>query len=123
MSRKEVRDQLEKIPNDRIEDMFSEALRTIVNASDSELNLEEFDVDVKKDLGKPTSVEVTVFGVAGSTTQDEFCTKDKTGKIVKIAKGGNVVNVRLDNGQNAVFNLTDCRALNSNSYMIVYENI
>ena len=122
MSLNEIRKQLDKTPNERIEDIFSMALRESADKPGSQLNLEEFDVDVKKELGKKTTVEVTVFGVAGSTTQDEFCSKNKAGKIDYIANGGKSVKVALDNGLFATFNLVDCRSLNSNSYLVVYEN-
>ena len=103
-----------------IEDIFEEAFTKAVNSRENEINIESFEVTASKEnLGKDAVVEVTVFGMAGSTTRTQF--QDR--KTKKIIKGGEEIVAELGSGRKgkAIFKLDHIADLNTNDYRLYYR--
>lgn len=116
MSNNKVTEAVNKVSNERLEDLIREALMARTLEQDSELRIEEFDIAVRKELGQPITVEIRVYGLAGNTTKDEFV--DASGQVVK---GGGSFNVKLDDDTVAKFVFAEVLNLDATDYQVTYK--
>ena len=104
-----------RVPNERLEDLFSDAVRERVAGQDCDLVLQEFDVAIVKEVGRPICINVTVYGSAGDTPKDAFLVK---GKVVK---GGGSFQVKLDDDSVVKFVFDSITNLNATDYLVTYK--
>lgn len=103
-----------------IEEIFEQAFTKTVENPKNGINIESFDVSASKEnLGKDVVVEVTVCGLAGTTTRTQF--QDK--KTKKTIKGGDKIEATLGAGREgkAIFKLDHIADLNTNDYRLYYK--
>jgi hypothetical protein len=120
MALADMRERVDAVPSDRLETLFEEAFQALADSTSNEMDIPEFEVAVVKDAGKKAEVRVTVMGIAGSTTQDDFCSKED-GKIVRSIGGSEKVIITLDDDTEAEFELVDVVNLRTIEYMVVYQ--
>ena len=106
-----------RVPNDRLEDLIEEAVRAKMNDRDCDckLSLQEFDVAIRKEVGQPVYAEITVYGMAGDTTKDDFLVE---GKVVT---GGGSFQVKLDDDSTVKFVFSGITNLNATDYLVTYK--
>lgn len=104
-----------RVSNERMEDKIREAIVEKLNEQDSEIRLQEFELNLRKDVDKPIVLEMTVYGMAGDTTKDTFC---QDGKVVK---GGGSIQVELDNDTKVKFVFKEVVNLNATDYLVTYQ--
>jgi hypothetical protein len=103
-----------------VEDIFTIAFQELIDSRKNEITVGQFDVTAtKENLGKDLMVEVTIYGLAGSTTRTEF--QDR--KTKKTIKGGGLVETTLGSGRDgkATFKLDHVADLNTNDYRLYYK--
>jgi hypothetical protein len=111
-----VSEAINKVSNDRLEDLIRDALMVRTVEQDSDLRIEEFDIAVRKELGQPITIEIRVYGSAGNTTKDEFA--DANGKVVK---GGGSFSIKLDDDTVAKFVFAEVLNLDATDYQVTYK--
>lgn len=105
-----------------VEDIFQEAFQKLVDSPKNDIEVGQFDVTAtKENLGKDLMVEVTIYGLAGSTTRTQF--QDR--KTKKTIKGGETIETTLGSSREgkAVFKLDHVADLNTNDYRLYYKLI
>jgi len=107
---------LSKVSIDMLEDLISDAIKERTNEQDSKLSIDEFDVSIRKELGKPIAIDIRVYGMAGNTTKDEFV--DSTGKVVE---GGGSFKLVLDDDTVAKFVFVEIFNLDATDYQVTYQ--
>jgi hypothetical protein len=106
--------------NERMGDLFTEAFGKAAHDPKNGFQVEEFECSAQKDTArKGITMDVRVMGLAGTTSYDQMCKKEK-GKATKFAKGSETIKVKLDDDSIAEFQLKDCVNLNSTEYMLQY---
>jgi hypothetical protein len=111
-----VSDAIDRVSNDRLEDLIRDALMARTVEQDSDLRIDEFDISIRKELGQPIAVEIRVYGLAGNTTKDEFV--DAGGKVVK---GGGSFSINLDDDTVAKFVFAEVLNLDATDYQVTYK--
>lgn len=109
-----------ELDSEEIEAVFTTAFEAVVNSPKNDIEIGQFEVTAtKENLGKEVMVEVTVFGLAGSTTRTQF--QDR--KTKKTISGGEKIVTKLGEGRdgNAVFKLDHVSDLNTNDYRLYYK--
>lgn len=110
-----------RTPNERLEDLFSDAIRAKLTEADCELSLQEFDVAIRKELDQSqVFVDMTVYGMAGDTTKDDFTSIDGNGNVTVVKGGGSVI-VTLDDDTKAKFVFNGVVNLNATDYLVTYK--
>ncbi len=109
-------DAVSRVPNERLEDLFREAIQAKLNDPDCELKIQEFDLAIRKDVDQPVFVDMTVFGMAGDTTKDEFVGSDK-----QVVKGAGSVQLTLDDDTVVKLVFHDIVNLNATDYLVTYR--
>ena len=110
-----------RVPNERLEDLFEEAIRSKLTEEDCKLNIQEFDVDIRKELDQSgVFVDMTVYGMANNTTKDDFAKTDKKGNI-EVVKGGGSFAVKLDDDSVVKFAFSNITNLNATDYLVTYR--
>ena len=109
-----------KISNDRLEDLIDAALRQRMTEQDCELTIDEIDIAIRKEVGRPIFADITVYGLAGNTTKDEFATKDAKGNV-EVIKGGGSIAVTLDDDTAVKFVFDGITNLNATDYLVTYR--
>ena len=109
-----------KVPNDRLEDLIRAVLLAKMSEADCEMKFDEFDFDIHKDIGQPILVDVHVFGMAGDTTKEEFAIIGPK-KNVSVIKGGGSFLVTLDDDSEVKFVFHDIINLNATDYLVTYR--
>lgn len=110
-----------RVANERLEDLIKEALTSRMNESDCEMRFQEFEIAVRKEMGQPILLDVTVYGMAGDTTKDEFATVDKEGRPASVVKGGGSFNITLDDDTVVKFVFHGITNLNATDYLVTYR--
>lgn len=103
-----------------VEEIFQDAFQSVIDDPKNKIEIGQFDVAAtKENLGKDLMIEVTVYGLAGTTTRTEF--QDR--KTKKIIKGGETVETTLGSARDgkAVFKLDHVADLNTNDYRLYYK--
>ena len=109
-----------RVPNERLEDLFREAILAKMDDASCAMRFQEFDLDIRKEVGQPVLVDMTVFGMADDTTKDTFVTKDASGNDVVISGGGSV-SVTLDDDSVVKFVFSAIVNLNATDYLVTYR--
>lgn len=109
-----------RVPNDRLEDLIREVLLDKMNEQDCEMRFQEFDLAIRKDVGQPVLVDLNVFGMAGDTTKDDFASTGSDGQVA-VVKGGGSFSVTLDDDSVVRFVFQDIVNLNSTDYLVTYR--
>jgi hypothetical protein len=104
-----------RVSHERMEDLIREAIAAKLNDPECELRIDEFDLAIRKDVGQPVMLDMTVFGMAGNTTKDEFCV---AGQVVK---GGGSIQVTLDDDMTVKFAFKEVVNLNATDYLVTYQ--
>ena len=105
---------------EEIQEIFEKAFQKVVNNPKNPIQVESVDVSAsKEDLGKNFLVEVTIYGLAGTTTRTQF--QDK--KTKKTIAGGDTIVTDLGEGRkgSAIFKLESVSDLNTNDYRLYYR--
>ena len=106
-----------------IENLFDKSFQDVINSDSNKIQISQYDLSVRKEnFGKEVIVEVNVYGLAGSTTRNEF----KNRKDGAIIAGGEKINIEPneDVGNSlASFEIFDVFDLNSNDYRLFYKLI
>lgn len=108
------------LDSSEIEEIFEAAFQKVVDDPKNNIEVGQFDVSAtKENLGKDVTVEVTIYGLAGSTTRTQF--QDR--KTKKIIKGGERIETPLGSAREgkAVFKLDSVADLNTNDYRLFYK--
>ena len=104
-----------KMSDEDLQDMFEEAYRDQVGKFN---NIDEIECKASKD-GEKVVVELTVSGMAGSPTMEEY-------QAGKVKKSGSVT-ISRDGKGSLTFKLSaekkDVYVLNSTDYVVVYKSI
>jgi hypothetical protein len=103
-----------------IEEIFERAFQAVVDDVKNPIEVGQFDVSAtKENVGKDVMVEVTIYGLAGSTTRTQF--QDK--KTKKIIKGGELIETDLGSSRDgkATFKLDHVSDLNTSDYRLYYK--
>ena len=76
-----------RVSHERLEDLVREAITAKLNDPDCELRIDEYDLAIRKEVNQPVLLDLTVFGMAGNTTKDEFSKPGDGGgsEVVKVA--------------------------------------
>jgi hypothetical protein len=110
-----------RVPNERLEDLFSDAIRAKLTEEGCELSVQEFDVTVRKELDQSAVfVDMQVYGMAGDTTKDDFAKVDGNGNV-QVVKGGGSVSVKLDDDSVVRFVFNGIVNLNATDYLVTYR--
>lgn len=109
-----------KVPNDRLEDLIRSVLLAKMDEQDCKMKFDEFDLDIRKEMNQPVFVDLQVFGMAGNTTKDEFATTDSK-KNVSIINGGGSFSVTLDDDSVVKFVFHNIVNLNATDYLVTYR--
>jgi hypothetical protein len=103
-----------KVESEKIEDLFTHSFKEAVNDSRGAVSMDELECAVEKDIiAEIVKVNVTVYGLAGTTSKSKFHNK-KTGKVIE---GFNKIKVG-----NYSFKFDSSYDLNTNDYVLVYVN-
>ena len=114
MKKQKVENKCLNIDSEKIEEMFTSAIKDIAIKSKDKINLEEIESVVEKNFTTGIiKILVTVCGLAGTATKREIHDK-KNNFIAKDFK-----NVDIDG---SIFKLSDSYDLNTNDYVLVYIN-
>jgi hypothetical protein len=114
-------DAVNRIPNERLEDLFGDAVRERLKEADCKLNIQEFDVKIRKEVGQPTVfVDMVVFGMGGDTTKDAFAKNDSNGNI-EVVKGAGAFTIKLDDDSTVKFVFDSIVNLNATDYQVTYK--
>ena len=108
-----------KVPNERMEDLIHEALVARMDERDCEMKFQEFDVSVRREVGKPIFVDLNVSGMSGDTSKDSFAKIGPNG--VEVVKGGGSFSVKLDDDSVVKFVFSEVLNLNSTDYLVTYR--
>ena len=110
-----------KVPNERLQDLFEEAVRERMKEPDAKLDIQEFDVEVRKEVDQSAVfVDVHVFGMATQTSKDQFATTDPSGNV-KVVQGGGSFTVKLDDDSVVKFVFVEVVNLNATDYRVTYR--
>jgi len=103
-----------KIESEKLEELFQEKMLDISKSNKEKISFEEIECTALKNLitGKLT-VNVTVFGLAGTSTKRDIV-KDKSG-VVSCLK-----NIKIDDMTFAFQKYVD---INSSDYLLIYEMV
>lgn len=104
---------------DEIAEHFEKAFQAVADDRGNKIEVASFDVTAaKENVGKDVLVEVTIYGMAGTTTRNEF----QNPKTKKTITGGDSVTVPLGyrDGE-AVFELVRVADINTNDYRLFYK--
>lgn len=113
-----------KTASERLADLFTEAFQRIVNDPKNDIIVDEFECSVVKSVGSSdVTVDVRIFGFAGNTTQDEFCSKKKGCQPVLLKKGAAKVRIVLDDDTPVYFHFSECRNLDATDYLLSYKAV
>jgi len=104
-----------KVSHERMEDLIREAIQAKLNDPECDLRLQEFDLAMRKEVGQPVLLDLTVYGMAGDTTKDDFCVG---GQVVR---GGGSIQVTLDDDTTVKFAFKDVVNLNATDYLVTYQ--
>lgn len=110
-NQRSIRMDVSKLSDDDLQDMFTESYGVIA----SENGFDSFECICKRTTSNDVKMEVTVVGMAGSPTIDDY----KNGKV----KGCNSVTIKRDGKGVLKFNLLpkETISLNTNDYMVIYK--
>lgn len=120
MSNSKSFDAVNRVNNERLEDLIHEALVSKMSKPDCKFQFQEFDVEIRKEIGRPVFADVNVFGMAGDTTKDDMVTNEKDG-LVKVMDGAGSFAITLDDGTVAKFVFDSASNLNATDYMMTYR--
>ena len=114
----DTRKKVARIADDHIETLFTDAFAAMVASTRGDIEIQEFDCKVQRELGQDRPViDVRVYGMAGTTLQEAFYNKEAK-KVIPQAK---VIKVTLDDDSVAKFNFVSCMNLTVNDYMVSYQ--
>jgi hypothetical protein len=117
MQNKKSIEAVNRIPNERLEDLIHDAISAKMNDPDCKIQFQEFDVEVRKEVDMSVFADVQVYGMAGDTTKDEFV-DEKSGTVVK---GGGSLDITLDNDKKVKFVYDSIVNLNATDYKVTYS--
>ena len=106
-----------KLDDSKLQDRFDEAFRAISDDRDTDLKINEIDVVVLREANRAVKVQVTVYGLAEVTTQEQFY----DAKTKKVITGGEKIEFEVDGRGNAGFTFDSIERKNSNDYVVVYK--
>jgi len=109
-----------RVSHERLEDLVREAITAKLNDPDCELRIDEYDLAIRKEVNQPVLLDLTVFGMAGNTTKDEF-SKPGDGGGSEVVKGGGSISVALDDDTAVKFVFQEIVNLNATDYMVTYR--
>lgn len=109
-----------KVSNERLEDLIDAAIRQKMNEHDCKLIIDEFDIAIRKEMNKPVFADITVYGIAGNTTKDEFAQLNSSDSM-EVVKGGGSVAITLDDGSQVKFVFDSITNLNATDYLVTYK--
>lgn len=105
-----------RVPNERLEDLIHEVMVGKMNEPDCKLRFQEFDVVIRKEVDQSVFVDLHVFGMADDTTKDQFV--DNKASVIK---GGGSITVTLDDDSVVKFVFADIVNLNATDYLVTYR--
>jgi len=110
-NQRSMRMDVSKLSDDDLQDMFTESYGIIA----SENGFDSFECICKRTNINDVKMEVTVVGMAGSPTIDDY----KSGKV----KGANSLIIKRDGKGTLKFNILpkETISLNTNDYMVIYK--
>jgi len=106
-----------KIDNGKLEELFTEAFRAQADDRDNDLRVSDFDVLVTRDANLKAKIDVTIYGLAEVTTQDQFFNP----KTKAIVKGAKTIKFDVDGRGEAAFTFDAIDRKNSNDYVVTYK--
>lgn len=120
MSKSKASEAINRVPNERLEDLIHEAVANKMNEQDSKIRFQEFDVTVRKEVDQSVFVDLQIYGMADDTTKDEFATKDSSGNTIVVSGGGSIT-VTLDDESVVKFVYDNIVNLNATDYLVTYR--
>ena len=112
-----------RMDEDRLIERFVEAFVAQGSDPKNELRLTSSDPDgeMMRTPGNPIPmIALRIFSMAGDTTREQFAQRTPAG--LKVVKGGESVQIRLDSGDVATFVFDSCRSLtDSSEFQVVYK--
>ncbi len=116
---KKILEAVNRIPNERLEDLIHEAILEKMDEPDCDMRFQEFEVVVRKEVDTSLFVDIQVYGMAGDTTKDDFASS-RNGQVQVIKGGGSIV-ITLDDDTEAKFVFSDLVNLNATDYLVTYR--
>jgi hypothetical protein len=105
-----------RVPNERLEDLIHEVMTQKMNEQDCKMRFQEFDVTVRKEVDQSVFVDLHIYGMADDTTKDQFV--DPKGAVIN---GGGSIVVKLDDDSAVKFVFADIVNLNATDYQVNYR--
>ena len=109
-----------ELDSEEVQEVFEAAFQKVIDDPKNDISVGQFDVTAtKENVGKDIVVEVTIYGLAGSTTRTQF--QDR--KTKKVIKGGELIETSIGAAREgkAVFKLDSVSDLNTNDYRLFYK--